>query len=777
MKIRVFAAILFAFGLWEVSHAQMLDPAIDREDEPFCYFSKPTDVIGFMDNPVGTLVSPEGYLYTGSSELMFFTGSPLQPVNQRVKTLLRGYLPVIEYQFEQYGIQYHLEMFAATLDGKAESPLINFIRVTVRNNSREPRTAYFSVGTRYQNDVNTTGPTGDNRFTRPVIAKTPGDYDQPGMKFDPDWEYGFIEDGFVRGGKLLYLFPAKPVPEKMMTPKTGDNESQDISKRKLRILPTTPVGIVKFQLQLGPTREQTLDFKMPYEPLSPEDPVLAALRSSAYEDNLKRTVNFWEGILERGSDISLPEEKVVNAFKANLIYDLIARDKIEGSYITKVNQSHYDAFWLRDAAYIVRMFDLGGYPDIAKQSLDFFARYQQSDGNFISQGGQYDGWGQAIWAYGQHYRITQDAAFAASVYPAVQKAVEWLRQARKSDPLGLMPVTTPGDNEDITGHVTGHNFWALAGLKNAIAMAEGLGRRDDAESFRREYDDYFQAFSKQLERITTLSKGYIPPGLDTLGGQDWGNLLPLYPEIILDPKDPKVAATIKMGHSKFQEGIMTYGDGRWLHHYLTMKLTDGEIVRGDQESVIDELYAVLVHTSATHAGFEYGIVPWSTRDFGFNLSPHGWFAAKYRGVLRNMLVREEGGELHLVSAISPEWVKAGKKITVRRTPTYFGEVNYDLEFKSDGAVLTLDNKYFKAPDSLVIHLPWFMRVEKVYADGKAINHPDDRIFVSTKVKKVGIQWRFHLDFRHLSYDAAVREYKQEYRRRFDEFLKTGERRH
>ncbi len=58
-----------------------------------------------------------------------------------------------------------------------------------------------------------------------------------------------------------------------------------------------------------------------------------------------------------------------------------------------------------------------------------------------------------------------------------------------------------------------------------------------------------------------------------------------------------------------------------------------------------EFYALLLHTSSTHAGFEFAILPWGDRNFEDNLAPHGWFAAEYRTLLRNMLVREEGDEL------------------------------------------------------------------------------------------------------------------------------------
>src|ERR1039458_4298055 len=100
MRLKTFLLLGILFLLLRfTSRAQMLDPALARVGEPFSYFSKPTDVLGVMDGRWGTLVSPEGFLYTGYGELIFFAGNPPRPIEQRVKTLLRGYLPVIQYTF------------------------------------------------------------------------------------------------------------------------------------------------------------------------------------------------------------------------------------------------------------------------------------------------------------------------------------------------------------------------------------------------------------------------------------------------------------------------------------------------------------------------------------------------------------------------------------------------------------------------------------------------------------------------------------------------------
>ena len=251
-------------------------------------------------------------------------------------------------------------------------------------------------------------------------------------------------------------------------------------------------------------------------------------------------------------------------------------------------------------------------------------------------------------------------------------------------------------------------------------------------------------------------------------------MLSVYPENILDPYDPKVTATLRATRAKYQEGIMTYGDGRWLHHYLTMKNTETEVIRGDQQTALEELYSILLHTSSTHAGFEYDVLPWGTRDFGQNLAPHGWFAAEYRTLLRNMMVREQGDALHLLSVISPAWVAPGKQISVRRAPTDFGEVNFVLQFVSaTHATLTLENHFSKNPAKFVLHFPWFMGVTRVVADGTPIVFTGGQAEVPVMTHQVKIIWNKKPNIPPFSFGHSVAAYKTEYRRRYDLFLRNG----
>jgi hypothetical protein len=752
----------------------MVSPSIDQPGQPFNYFSKPTGEIGMMDAEAATEVTPEGYLRTGFGELMFFQGPELKPTSVRIRTLDEGHLPIDHYQFERDGIVYRFTMFAATLDGKPEGTQVNFIRIAMKNEGHEPTRAILATGMRYDAPNNTGREHGDNRFDRPVEGKFPGDYRQIGEKFSADWVYSYEGDHFLRDGRLLYTYPAG-YAHRGWTLHGFYNFPQDVSKpEKLTVDPTVAVGIVTYSRLLKPGEEYVLDFKMPLVPTA-DASTLAAIDQADFETAKAEVTNFWNGILAGGMQVTLPESKPVDTFDMSLIYDLIARDHIGPDYIQTVNKLHYHAFFLRDGADIVHSYDVTGYPLVARQDLEFFAKSQKPDGNFLSQPQQYDGWGEALWGYAQHYRITHDKAFAEWALPQIARAVEWLKQARAADPLHIMPASDVRDNEFVPGHITGYNFLALDGLRLSVQMARETGHDELARNWQAEYDDYHAAFFKVLDAQAAAHDGYIPPALDGQdAGYDWGNLLSVVPEPTLNPHDPRVTATLKATQAKYAEGIMTYANGAYLHHYLTIKNTMTEVIRGDQQQALSEFYALLLHTSSTHAGFEFAIRPWGDRNFEDNLAPHGWFAAEYRTLLRTMLVREEGNRLHLLSVVSPDWIGQGKTVAVSQAPTYFGEVAFTLEQPQNGeAVLHLNTRFTQAPQQIVVHLPWFVDLKSATVDGKTVSAADGALEIPATAKELRLRWTLKTDAPQMSYDRAVDAYKAEYARRYQNLMHGG----
>ena len=761
----------------------MVNPAMDQQPGPFSYYSKSVDEIGVMDAQAGTEITPEGGLYTGYGELDFLLGPETQFFWPRIRTLEQGYLPIVHLTHTQDGIEYRFTYFTAKLDDgtltpqRAGSPgtpiLVNFVRVVERNTSNEPTRAVLTAATRYQNITMDGTGKGANRFRRPVDDGVPGHYRQPGVEFDPKWVYSFSDHAFLRSGKAFYLFE-KP-DEKMLTPRQRYNIQIDNAPRALEVFPTSLVGAVQYNSILAPGAERTITFRMPLVPVE-EGAETEKILAASYDDALAQTIRTWEQLVAQGMQIETPEAKVNNTFKASLVYDLIARDHIGNDYIQTVNKLHYHAFWLRDASDIVHMYDVTGYSHIAAQDLEFFPRFQKSDGMFLSQEGQYDAQGEALWAYGQHYRMTHDLEFARKVFPSVERAVQWIVTARKTDPLHLIPASFVKDNEYVEGHITGYNFLALSGIRNAAILADAVGKPEEAKAWRAEYDAYRGALVNAIHRCAKIDGGSIPPSLDgDCGGQYWGNLLGTYPEHVLAPEDPLITATLQATRAKYAEGISTYGSGRFLHDYVGIKNSFTEIIRGDQQEAVQDLYGWLVHTSSTQEGFEFAIRAWGDRDFADNLPPHGWFAAEFRTMLRNMMVREDvsqaGRQVHLLSVMSPEWMGGGKTIRVERAPTEFGEVAFTLTQPDAGsAVLDLTTQWREKPDALVVHLPWFADVSGVTVDGKTVQAANGAVTLPASARQVRIRWAKKADAPRLSYEAAVEQYKREYREHYDAYM-------
>lgn len=762
----------------------MVSPSIDLPGKPFSYASMSTDQIGVMYSPSGTEITPEGYLYSGFGELMFFVGPDRQPVVQRLRTLEDGHLPIVCYEVEHEGLLYRFMIFAASLGPEQNGEhVVNFVRVTVHNPGARMRHGFVTSALRYSGPQTTAFPTGDNRFRRPATGKRVGDYWQPGEAFRPDSTYSVRANAFLRDGEAIYLFPTEPKP--FLTPTYRDYYNRVPAPASqtyvMHVLPDTDVATAEYALDIPAGSDRSLDFKMPLLPVAPENPEFEAVQQSNLDERHEQVRRFWKGILADGMQITTPEKKVNDTFATSLVNDLLSLNKIGDDYVQTVNQLQYHGFYLRDSADFVRMYDTTGYPQLGGRVVDFFVSRQRDDGLFLSQPGQYDGWGEALWTYGEHYRMTRDRSFATRIYPRVLRAVDWLENAMAADPLHIVPATDIHDNEYISGHLTGYNFLALDGLEAAELLAHDLGHPDDELRFHRIEEDLRKNFVSQLDRVTAKTGGSIPPALDgDSGGTDWGNLLSLVPEQQLSPFDPRVTATLRATQGRYEEGLMTYrqpGQGTYLHHYLTIKNTLSELIRGEDEQAIREFYAILVHTSSTHAGFEYSIRPWGDRDFSGNLAPHGWFAAEYRNLLRNMMVREEGRSLHLLSAVSPEWIGSGNSLRVEKAETYFGTIGFTLKMPSaTHAELCLHADFVAGhePGRIVLHLPWFMDVTSVNVDGKRVNVVGREVELEPAAKSVQIAWtrrRMSPDA-PLSYAAAVERYKREYANHYRD--KNGE---
>jgi len=830
-KIQVFSVFFLCLnfdGLVSVAQITegMIDPQLDDPEESFSYFWNPTDIIGTFLAPVASEVTPEGYVYTGFGELMFFTGNPPQPVNKRVKTLHSGHLPIVEYQLQKDGVTYRFSMFAANLGGELSGLPVNFVRVRVTNRSREQRAAFVTSAFRFQGPITKLGGQPDYRF-RQRFDLIPEEYVEGQNNFNPDWKYDFGSNSVTRDGRVLYWFPTSPLPFQLSLAlgeiglrgvRFFTGEIRGVSEGKHTLHPQVPMGVVTYRLRLKPGEVQDLAFKLPIVPLPVDSPLARTIEAAEYEAQLEATVKFWNDLVVRKIPLKIPEEKVQQFLIANTIYNLLAIDKVGEDYIPNVNKFQYHQFWASaDTCFMLNGLDFMGLSDIAGKAFlySLSPATQREDGAFVmprdpSRVRYWESFGWALWGWGSHYQLTRDRDFLQKVYPAMLRAVAWQKTITSQDPLGLLPPYEAEIADDAflkSARQTSGHIWVLIGLKNAIRLAEAMGEKDDAAEFAAYYDRFRADFEKQLAQQTAKSGGYIPPALDsTLEGNDWDNLHLLWPEPLFDPFDPRVTATIRESRQRYAEGILTFvlprilakdswpvkregvkqggytfEDKRTLHYWQTQNNSHNNLIRGgeeDQQLVVQDLYASLLHTTSTHAPQEFGTYPWSTRDFEgasiHDIIPDGPASGKTAELIRNMIVREYNQDLFLLRAVSPNWLSAGKVIEAERLPTEFGPLDLKVRADSKGWTVDLGHDFWQQPERVILSIPWFYQADQVQIDGKVVQITAGKIQVPIAAKQIRVDGRIKPGTPIMSFDQTVADYRQEYRRRYDSFLRSGE---
>jgi hypothetical protein len=791
----------------------MFDPDVmDPSDKSFSYFACPTDMLGAWGAPAGVEVTPEGYIWTGYGELMFFTGLPPVPVQARIRTLHRGYLPAVEYDVMQNGVRYSFRLFAADVGGALKGVPVSFAMITVTNTlNAEPRAAFLSAGWRYRSPVNTLyTAAGDYRFGQRK-GLIPEHLTKDISSFKSTCQLAWVDDAVQRDGRMLFTFPTNPVPSRrslaledwglhMRRYFSGEIEG-DPNPRHTQD-PHTPVGIVTYCLRLEPGQSQTLTFRFPLVPLPNDSPEAQQVRDADVPRLFTEMVEFWEKWIVTKPPLCFPERKVQEYLLANTINNLLTIDLVGDDLIVNVNKFHYHAWYGGgNTTEMSRSFEYMGLLDIAKRAFLFFHSKQCADGSFRLAGHEdklyWEFFGYNLWGWGRHYQLTRDRTFLEHVYPGVVKAMAWHESITAKDPLGLFGPATIADDAYLKDcRQTGQHLWGLIGLRNAVYLAKEMGRSDDIARFEAQERRFRTAFDKLLDQQTAKTGGYIPPALErTIAGNDWDNLRTLHPEVLFDPADPRVEATLRTVRSRYQEGVLAYtwpasigkqgdkfifNEQPGLHYWQTPNNAQVSLVRGtawDQEWAIKELYAMLLHSTSTHLPAEFGTIPWSTRGYShvFNITPQCTSSANVIQLLRNMLVREQGMDLYLLSAVSPEWVQPDKVLKVQDEPSTFGPISFSVQAAKDRLIIQLPGQYRQIPQRLLVRIPWFYEVERATLDGKIVTKNDGHYLVPVAGRELVLFGRIRSDVPRMSYEQAVADYKAEYRRRYHQFLRTGTR--
>ena len=747
------SAIMFVFlGGFRAPHT-----VAEEDQKRYDYFANSWALVGLKDYRDGTRIAPDGALSLGDgAKCGFLMGESYSPLSARVtKTLatdtmkLTGLfypktdvgtfdvaLPVVRIgPVSKDGLTYDFLVFATPLNPAEKSAwdhppesenYLNHVCIRVQSELSESAKAKGGIAL-------------SRTSSAPEAIESEGETERYVCK-----EKG--QTMFVMG-----------VPKGTTTEKSGNSVRWSLT------VPEKGAADIYLVLPHKPLGEGEKLAEIPLPPRRPGDKEAMSVPATPlyFGEVLRRTTEFWKELLKRGAVMGVPEEKPSLTYYASIIYNFIGRD----GTVIKPGEGFYDNFYLRDGAFQTHALDLAGFHSEAKESLVHFLKYQRPDGQFISQQGELDGNGQALWALYAHYALTGDAIWLNNVYPAATKAVSWLQRSRQqkvpfdSPYFGILYASI-ADGENLMQtpkHIVGYDFWNLRGVECVARMAQALEKKNEANEYRQLFQTYRESIENALKKA---GADWFPPTYEGVG-TSWGNLTMLHPTRLFDPQDERVTKTLDRVRAGFVEGTIRWGEEekKVIHPYMSTYVTNSEVIRGEQDKAIDHFYHFLAHTTSTH-GFPEGVY-YETRTAWSDTVPHIWAAAQYMILLRNMLLREDGDTLHLLSAVPTAWLRPGKKIVLLRAPTAFGEVDLALNCVEGGCEVVFSHPKRTKPKQVILHVPPGVTVKRANrAEDKEIPVKDNSLIIPEGVQELQAEWILPSEGDESAFDGYAKAYEQ-----------------
>ncbi len=388
----------------------------------------------------------------------------------------------------------------------------------------------------------------------------------------------------------------------------------------------------------------------------------------------------WRRWLARAAPLALPDARVRDAYRAALVTMLLSQERHDGHWVPIGNPFQYRDVWLRDGVRVVRALAVAGLSDVATDDMRSLLPFQLPNGAFLSQMGQLDGTGQAVWGMEQAASQPPSRALARKLLPAALAAVRWLGRERERTRVpgapwgGLMGYADPRDSELAQAQHTGNDAWSIAGCRAAArlaTLAQDPAAAGEAAAAAR---DYGAAVAAALERTSSPD---IPPTWQGIG-RDWGNVAFAYPTGAMPAAAPRFAALAGRMWRRRGPALVSWGPADSLHSYLGTDLAEWALLAGHGRWARDYLADLLRHSSSTLGQSE--LFSDSTRDFGTNLPPHATAAAGVVDLVRNMIVEDDGDTLELAMGADAGWWHG---LRFGPAPTRFGRVTLALD--RDGA--------------------------------------------------------------------------------------------
>ncbi len=392
---------------------------------------------------------------------------------------------------------------------------------------------------------------------------------------------------------------------------------------------------------------------------------------------------------------------------------------VDGDTITPGPYSYHNS-WFRDQAYMVTALDKMGFTGEAERILLHYPARQAKDGYFLSQEGEWDSNGEALWTYYEHYLYTRNKSFIDTIFESAYKGLLWIKKNREKS-TGLLPAGYSAEHFGPNDTFYWDNFWSLAGISGFIEIAGELDREREKTEAVALFEEYKKAVFDSIDK-TVEKFGYpIIPSSPNRGidSSIIGAISALYPLRLVTPRDERLTGTLRVIRKKYQKHHAFFH--RVIHSgynvYLTAQLAECYLFRKSSR-VLPILQWIMNNISHTGC-FPEAIHP-LTGGGCMGDGHHGWACADLLHLIRNLLFFEEEGGIAITPVIFHRWMEAGETIKVENAPSLFGKINFTIESKSDRIVLSLSPTYTVKPKHIEFSIPF--SIQKALVDGKEVRY-------------------------------------------------------
>ena len=553
----------------------------------------------------------------------------------------------------------------------------------------------------------------------------------------------------INGKNGLYLSAAADEPNLGVDGRKADIQNwADVKLLKQNDCVSSPGGKAKaalvYHMKLKPLEQKSLDLFSPSakEGKSFSPNTIAALD---FNSNLEAVKKFWQNRVPL--ELNVPDKNYSDVFYSSIYYLLLLMD---GDLLCP-GPSAYNHFFLHDAADMAEALDKVGLKDVVRAAVEDF---NYTDSQYL------DELGGNIYALFSHYKLNEDVDWLRRFYPRMIEKSKILKQLRAEQlkpefkgtvAYGLLPKSVSQDNFTIPAYLYVDDWWSLIGLKAAMESAAILNKQDDLRWLTNEYNDLHKCLLASMEMAKKREGTDFYPGFADDWPAEYRTINQLY-RILGETQMawahrpalfPGQAMGIKIPLDGFRKSYQSYWkkagafsgyDGGWFVEYenlfwgYNVKLARPLISLGMEDVALKNLKWSLQNQSCPGAWME--AIPSKVNEKGLKEVdgnggiigdvPHGWVAAHYVLLLRDMLLRETDEKLILLSCVPPAWLEDGKCIEIKNAPTFFGLVSYRLQSHLKDGYLKLNLTAEKAPvKGYTLKLPVEKNIRSVKIDGKS----------------------------------------------------------